>query len=116
MYIFTRGYLGNSTSTGRITSVGLAIAYFEYFPYLLGLGIFFTSKRNYSYPGWLGWVLGKIFKLRRNNLGGRRRDGRRKNGTGLVWGGGTNLSDKGLNLRGSWQQGHSAPYNTPSRI
>jgi hypothetical protein len=41
---------------------------------------------------------------------------------GMEWnfvlgkGGGTNLSDKGLNLRGSWQQGHSAPYNTPSRI
>jgi hypothetical protein len=34
----------------------------------------------------------------------------------LFLGGGTNLSDKGLNLRGSWQQGHSAPYNTPSRI
>lgn len=33
-----------------------------------------------------------------------------------IGGGGTNLSDKGLNLRGSWQQGHSAPYNTPSRI
>ena len=30
--------------------------------------------------------------------------------------GGTNLSDAGLNLRGSWQQGHSASYNTPSRI
>ncbi|KAL2453625.1 Uncharacterized protein Adt_48173 [Abeliophyllum distichum] len=27
--------------------------------------------------------------------------------------GGTNLSDKGLNLSGSWQQGHSAAYNTP---
>ena len=31
-------------------------------------------------------------------------------------GGGTNRSDKGLNLSGSWQQGHSAAYNTPSRI
>lgn len=31
-------------------------------------------------------------------------------------GGGTNRSDKGLNLSGSWQQGHSATYNTPSRI
>ena len=31
-------------------------------------------------------------------------------------GGGSNLSDKGLNLSGSWQQGHSATYNTPSRI
>ena len=29
--------------------------------------------------------------------------------------GGTNLSDIGLNLSGSWQQGHSATYNTPSR-
>ncbi|CAN7092734.1 unnamed protein product, partial [Brassica rapa subsp. narinosa] len=29
-------------------------------------------------------------------------------------GGGSNLSDKGLNLSGSWQQGHSATYNTPS--
>ena len=27
-----------------------------------------------------------------------------------------NLCDKGLNLSGSWQQGHSATYNTPSRI
>ncbi|KAL0641085.1 hypothetical protein Bca4012_102686 [Brassica carinata] len=26
--------------------------------------------------------------------------------------GGSNLSDKGLNLSGSWQQGHSATYNT----
>ncbi|WZY88413.1 hypothetical protein YC2023_045148 [Brassica napus] len=31
-----------------------------------------------------------------------------------TWGG-SNLSDKGLNLSGSWQQGHSATYNTPSR-
>ena len=30
--------------------------------------------------------------------------------------GGTNLCDMGLNLSGSWQQGHSATYNTPSRI
>jgi hypothetical protein len=30
--------------------------------------------------------------------------------------GGTNRSDAGLNLSGSWQQGHSATYNTPSRI
>lgn len=30
--------------------------------------------------------------------------------------GGTNRSDKGLNLSGSWQQGHSAAYNTPSHI
>ncbi|CAN6973738.1 unnamed protein product [Brassica rapa subsp. trilocularis] len=28
-------------------------------------------------------------------------------------GGGSNLSDKGLNLSGSRQQGHSATYNTP---
>ena len=35
----------------------------------------------------------------------------------IVWrGGGTNRSDAGLNLSGSWQQGHSATYNTPSRI
>ncbi|KAL2223666.1 UNVERIFIED_CONTAM: hypothetical protein Sindi_3080800 [Sesamum indicum] len=31
-------------------------------------------------------------------------------------GGGTNRNDKGLNLSGSWQQGHSSAYNTPSRI
>ncbi|CAN6973430.1 unnamed protein product, partial [Brassica rapa subsp. trilocularis] len=31
-------------------------------------------------------------------------------------GGGSNLSDKGQNLSGSWQQGHSATYNTPSRF
>ncbi len=30
--------------------------------------------------------------------------------------GGTNRSDARLNLSGSWQQGHSATYNTPSRI
>ncbi|CAF2086611.1 unnamed protein product, partial [Brassica napus] len=30
--------------------------------------------------------------------------------------GGLNLSEKGLNLSGSWQQGHSATYNTPSRF
>ncbi|CAN7077079.1 unnamed protein product [Brassica oleracea var. botrytis] len=30
-------------------------------------------------------------------------------------GGGSNLSDKGVNPSGSWQQGHSATYNTPSR-
>ncbi|KAK6139050.1 hypothetical protein DH2020_027206 [Rehmannia glutinosa] len=34
---------------------------------------------------------------------------------GIEGGGGTNRSDKGLNLSGSWQQGHSAAYNTPSR-
>ena len=27
-----------------------------------------------------------------------------------------NRGDQGLNLSGSWQQGHSATYNTPSRI
>jgi len=37
-------------------------------------------------------------------------------GTLMRGGGGTNLSDIGLNLSGSWQQGHSATYNTPSRI
>jgi hypothetical protein len=43
-------------------------------------------------------------------------------GGGLDWSycgvgeGGTNRSDIGLNLSGSWQQGHSATYNTPSRI
>ena len=31
-------------------------------------------------------------------------------------GGGSNRCDMGLNLSGSWQQGHSATYNTPSRI
>uniref|UniRef100_A0A0D2ZQ65 Uncharacterized protein n=1 Tax=Brassica oleracea var. oleracea TaxID=109376 RepID=A0A0D2ZQ65_BRAOL len=31
-------------------------------------------------------------------------------------GGESNLSDKGLNLSGSWQQGHSATYNTPSHV
>ena len=37
-------------------------------------------------------------------------------GIGRGEGGGTNRSDTGLNLSGSWQQGHSATYNTPSRI
>ena len=31
-------------------------------------------------------------------------------------GGGTNPCDAGLDLSGSWQQGHSAAYNAPSRI
>ena len=31
-------------------------------------------------------------------------------------GGGTNPCDAGLDLSGSWQQGHSATYNAPSRI
>ena len=31
-------------------------------------------------------------------------------------GGGTNRRDIELNLSGSWQQGHSATYNTPSRF
>ena len=30
--------------------------------------------------------------------------------------GGTNPCDVGLDLSGSWQQGHSATYNAPSRI
>ncbi|CAN7092529.1 unnamed protein product [Brassica rapa subsp. narinosa] len=37
-------------------------------------------------------------------------------GQSEILGGGSNLSDKGLNLSGSWQQGHSATYNTPSRF
>ncbi|KAK2998467.1 LOW QUALITY PROTEIN: hypothetical protein RJ639_023242 [Escallonia herrerae] len=49
------------------------------------------------------------------NLRGVRRKG---NGVRRSWGGGggTNLSDAGLNLRGSWQQGHSTSYNTPSLV
>ena len=31
-------------------------------------------------------------------------------------GGGTNPCDARLDLSGSWQQGHSATYNAPSRI
>lgn len=34
----------------------------------------------------------------------------------IVEGGGTNRSDAGPNLSGSWQQGHSAAYNTPSPL
>ena len=34
----------------------------------------------------------------------------------IVEGGGTNPCDVGLDLSGSWQQGHSATYNAPSRI
>ncbi|CAN7092898.1 unnamed protein product [Brassica rapa subsp. narinosa] len=37
-------------------------------------------------------------------------------GQSEILGGGSNLSDKGLNLSGSWQQGHSATYNTPSHV
>ena len=33
-----------------------------------------------------------------------------------VEGGGTNPCDAGLDLSGSWQQGHSATYNAPSRF
>ncbi|KAL0642258.1 hypothetical protein Bca4012_103111 [Brassica carinata] len=33
-------------------------------------------------------------------------------GERMIRKGGSNLSDKGLNLSGSWQQGHSATYNT----
>ncbi|KAF3668861.1 hypothetical protein FXO38_07895 [Capsicum annuum] len=40
-------------------------------------------------------------------------DGRKNDWIG--WGG-TNRSDKGMNLIGSWQQGHSFIYNTPSHI
>ncbi|CAN7088159.1 unnamed protein product [Brassica rapa subsp. narinosa] len=36
-------------------------------------------------------------------------------GQSEILGGGSNLSDKGLNLSGSWQQGHSATYNTLSK-
>ena len=35
---------------------------------------------------------------------------------GGVEGGGTNPCDAGLDLSGSWQQGHSATYNAPSRF
>jgi hypothetical protein len=34
----------------------------------------------------------------------------------VEWGGGTNPCDAGLDLSGSWQQGHSATYNAPSRF
>lgn len=34
----------------------------------------------------------------------------------LVFGRGDESKRQGLNLSGSWQQGHSATYNTPSRI
>ncbi|CAN6972970.1 unnamed protein product [Brassica rapa subsp. trilocularis] len=37
-------------------------------------------------------------------------------GQSEILGGGSNLRDKGLNLSGSWQQGHSATYNTPSHV
>ncbi|PHT26069.1 hypothetical protein CQW23_34311 [Capsicum baccatum] len=42
----------------------------------------------------------------RTSIGDGRQDG------WIGWGG-MNRSDKGLNLSGSWQQGHSATYNTP---
>ncbi len=48
----------------------------------------------------VGWVASPSFRGKLNGNGG----------------GGTNRSDAGLNLSGSWQQGHSATYNTPSRI
>lgn len=64
--------------------------------------------------------LGRIFVGTRWDFGARGRenlkvenDSKIRRGEG---GGGTNRSDKGLNLSGSWQQGHSAAYNTPSRI
>ncbi|KAK4737434.1 hypothetical protein R3W88_001131 [Solanum pinnatisectum] len=39
---------------------------------------------------------------------------KKKDTTSIV--GGTNRSNKGLNLSGSWQQGHSSTYNTPSLL
>lgn len=60
--------------------------------FIHALGVFLTFSSRTSYE-----------VLRKGNESGRGR-------------GGTNRSDAGLNLSGSWQQGHSATYNTPSRI
>lgn len=77
------------------------------------LGTRFECPVNYSkclvkFPE----CLVKFFRVTRPNL-------RPPWGEHFEWcweGGGTNRSDTGLNLSGSWQQGHSATYNTPSRI
>lgn len=60
-------------------------------------------------------VLGIFAQLLTNSLASRNRGKTKRMGRGGK-GGGTNRSDAGLNLSGSWQQGHSATYNTPSRI
>ena len=62
-------------------------------------------------------VLGFFAQLLTNSLASRNMGKlKRKGRGGKGKGGGTNRSDAGLNLSGSWQQGHSATYNTPSRI
>ncbi|CAL8988912.1 unnamed protein product [Prunus brigantina] len=48
----------------------------------------------------VGWVASPSFGGKLNGKGG----------------GGTNRSDAGLNLGGSWQQGHCATYNTPVKL
>ncbi|KAL0445301.1 UNVERIFIED_CONTAM: hypothetical protein Slati_2252800 [Sesamum latifolium] len=73
--------------------------------FFLGLGHF---------PG-LGQFWGRRSGSPRAVSGERMRIARGE-GPGVRGGGGTNRNDKGLNLSGSWQQGHSAAYNTPSRI
>ena len=61
-------------------------------------------------------VLGVFAQLLTNSLASRNMSKLRMRSFGGGKGGGTNRSDAGLNLSGSWQQGHSATYNTPSRI
>jgi hypothetical protein len=73
-----------------------------------------TRKHHRTWAGHLAtWHLAKIVgETWRCRLMGVRS---LRPGAG-VEGGGTNPCDVGLDLSGSWQQGHSATYNAPSRI
>ena len=90
-------------------------------PFLVPLGLLRASAVGIRVPvrlgisRALGWV---IYARPRFGLclGSPYSDGGRGKCGGWMGGGGTNRSDTGLNLSGSWQQGHSAAYNTPSRI
>ena len=76
---------------------------------------FKTDKRFCTVVGHAK-VLGILAQLLTNSLASRNMGKMKKGGFRGRKGGGTNRSDAGLNLSGSWQQGHSATYNTPSRI
>ena len=84
-----------------------------------------TTVRRYRFHGYvalffprnllLSWTFGCLVLLIQNlvQLGGLNSEpsiGKEE------LGGGTNPCDVGLDLSGSWQQGHSATYNAPSRI
>ena len=84
----------------KAAAVAQLVLWGQQSPWALGIS-FRRARASFSCPE---ARLPVISDLR----GGRTKSGRE--------GGGTNRSDAGLNLSGSWQQGHSATYNTPSRI